>query len=93
MGFYVEVPSHKNKAELIVKMYPGSKIVSETEAKSANRAGEGVVVVVDNGPFEAAAFAFSEREFDEFTRFDDWRPKKFVLMESYEQGARASGYA
>ena len=92
MGYYVEVPAAKGKANLICRMYDGAKIVTEAEAKSAVQLGEGVVVVVDNGPFEAAAFAFSAQEFSEFTRRDDHRPKTFVLMDSYEQAARASGY-
>lgn len=93
MGFYVQLPTAKGKAELICQMYPGSKLVTEAEAAEHNRLGEGIVVVVDNGPFEAAAFAFSEQEFKEFTRPDDHRPKKFILMDSYDQAARAAGYA
>jgi len=91
MGFYVQTPIDKGKAQLIAKMY-GGKIVDIHEAREANRNGEGVIIVVDNGPFEAAGFAYTEREFDEFTRLDDYRPKKFVVMD-WDTAARASGYA
>ncbi len=41
----------------------------------------GVIVVVDNGFFEAAGFAYDLKEFDEFTRPQDMRRKNFVAIE------------
>jgi hypothetical protein len=38
-------------------------------------AGTMPVVLVDNGPFRAAAVAFCESEYEEFIRLDDSRPR------------------
>ena len=46
-------------------------------------AGDGVlpVILVDNGPFVAAAIAFSEPEYTEFTAPDNPRPRKMYVVE------------
>jgi len=49
-------------------------------AKQAFSEGMGVICVVDNGPFEAAAFAFSRGEIEEFAYPDD-RPKTWVAID------------
>lgn len=93
MGFYIEVPRPKNKVEQITAAEPSAY---ETDFMDAQKAMEhpdlGVIVVVDNGPFEAAGYCFSQREFEAFTDFRDTRPKRFVVMDK-EVAERASGYA
>jgi len=79
MGYYIQGPA-KGKAEFIVENLNG-KIVSQSEAKEAVDNGLGVIVVVNNGPFEAAGFAFDWKEFQDFTLFTDQRPKRFVIMD------------
>lgn len=39
------------------------------------------VCLVDNGPFTAAAIAYSKRENQAFINVDDFRPKKFYLVD------------
>jgi len=43
--------------------------------------GYALICVVDNGPFEAAVLIKDEREFSEFTRGDDGRPKVWIVMD------------
>lgn len=38
-----------------------------------------IVVLVNNGPFTAAAICYSKREYAEFTRNDDYRPKRYFI--------------
>ena len=79
MGYYIEVPENHGKASQICKLHDG-KIVSFTEAQQAlDDSSLGVIVVLDNGMFEAAGFCFSKQEFKEFTADD--RNKQYVLLE------------
>lgn len=91
MGYYIETDDHLNKAEKIANSFNGV-IVSQSQAREAMTEPDiGVICVVNNGPFEAAAFAFNMSEFEEFARYDG-RPKKWVLI-SRKDAERESGYA
>jgi hypothetical protein len=48
-----------------------------------------LVCVVENGPFDAAAFCFSENEFTQFNNPYDSRPKHWLI---YEHAEELSGY-
>lgn len=82
MGYYCNVDAVKGKADILVNRYEG-KLVSQAEAsKAINDPTKGVIVVVDNGPFEAAAFAYSPEEYDYFINNPmDNRPKQFVIVD------------
>lgn len=84
MGYYIETDSNKNKASWIISNMRGKKVTKqEAEVKGfQNIDGELhiPVVVLDNGPFEAAGIAYSKREFDAFTRPSDFRPKTYLLV-------------
>jgi hypothetical protein len=80
MGYYIETNSNKNKAQYIAANH-GGKIVSRQELLAADVNANGLVVVVNNGFFEAAAFCFSDRERQEFTDLNDHRPKQYVIMD------------
>lgn len=41
---------------------------------------DGLVCVVDNGPFEAAGYAYSENEMRAFLRGTGGRPKQWLLV-------------
>lgn len=81
MGYYIQGPNF-GKAKFIVKEYDG-EIVSYKTAYDTfmNTSDKAVIVVIDNGMFEAAGFAYSLQEFKEFTYPDDFRPKQFVLID------------
>lgn len=80
MGYYIELPSPKNKAEQIKKMY-GGLILPEKPEFSKVPPDKAVIVILDNGSFEAAGYAYDEYEFNAFTEPDDKRKKEFVIMD------------
>jgi hypothetical protein len=78
MGYYIQGPN-LGKADYLLATHPDFKEVTKDEAEIFQCEGKvGVVVVVNNGPFEAAAFAFSDQEFEEFTEASDPRRKRFL---------------
>ena len=79
MGYYVQGPAHR-KADFIMKNYDAMK-VTLPEAKEAVIEGMGVICVVDNGAFEAAAFCYNEQEFNAFNDPSDNRPKTWLIMD------------
>jgi hypothetical protein len=81
MGFYIQGPN-KGKAQFIVSEYDG-KYPSPSQILFNDKPdGTEWVCVVDNGPFEAAAWLFSEHEFQEFAlpEVGDMRPRQFLLV-------------
>ena len=90
MGYYIQGPA-KDKANFIVEKY-GGEIVSRSKAFAAiDNSKMAVVVVLDNGPFEAAGFAYSMKEFQAFTDPGDTRDKQFVIM-NRELAKKLTGY-
>ena len=79
MGYYIEVPKNKGKAQQIVDLY-GARIVNQRPTFTDLKEDEAIICVVDNGPFEAAAFAFNHQELMEFAR-PDGRPKIWLIMD------------
>lgn len=81
MGYYIETPGTIGKANYIAQNY-GGIVVTQSVAQSAIAdAAKGVIVIVSNGMFEAAAFAYNQSEFDAFTQSDDHRPRTFLVMD------------
>lgn len=79
MGYYIETGSNKGKANWLR---------SNAKAISFNRSQISSdlipVVVVDNGPFEAAAIAFNSKELDEFLDPDGEREVEKLLVPRME---------
>lgn len=48
---------------------------------------ENLVCVVDNGYFEAAAYCFDKNEFKNFTQPEDFRPKRWLILEGVSEFA------
>ena len=91
MGFYIQGPT-LGKAEHIVDNLGGTPATQEEATAAMNDSTKGVIVVVNNqGVFEAAAFAFNQKEFDDFVDPSDPRPKKFVIMDR-AKAEEESGY-
>lgn len=83
MGYYIQVPQNKGKAQQLVDLY-GAEILPRMPATFADiPEGKALICVVDNGPFEAAGLCYSEREFEAFDAMDkgDQRSRTWVLME------------
>lgn len=81
MGYYIETAVPKGKTEIICKELGGIEI-SQDEAEFFIKEDMGAIVcVVDNGPFEAAAYCYNLDEFRVFTDKRDDRPKRWVLVE------------
>jgi hypothetical protein len=79
MGFYIQGPA-LCKAQYIVSEYDG-KIIPCPNAFSEIPQDKALLCVVNNGPFEAAAYCFSEREFEAFTESTDERRKTWLIMD------------
>lgn len=75
MGLYVEV-SHKDKW----LEQNGEPLMYGDFTWESIRDDEFMVVLVNNYAFFAAGVAFNEREFGEFTRQSDERPKKYYAV-------------
>lgn len=82
MGYYIETGHLHHKADDIIREY-GAVEVTQAQAKlivNTQTDECAVIVVVENGPFDAAAFAFDAAEFDAFTYPSDTRPKRFLTL-------------
>ena len=82
MGCYIETPVVKGKADWLMNN-AGARPVSDLSFPPMD--GYLMVCVVDNGPFEAAAIAYSREEWKVFTRPDGrmkmwlWVPRDRIL--------------
>lgn len=78
MGIYIET-GHLAKAPAIAKH---AERVTQQQFLDHTPFDDGKVGVgvVDNGPFEAAAIAYSAREAADFTRVTDTRRKLFFII-------------
>lgn len=90
MGFYIQGPS-KDKANFIVKNYSGIIATKKQAEQMLSEISKAVIAVVDNGPFEAAAFAFNKNEFDAFHGLTDYRPKQYVIIDR-NKACELTGY-
>lgn len=92
MGFYLEPPVMRGKADWLIRNF-GAREISLSEAKEivSDSQEEAVICVVDNGPFEAAGFCYDHQEMWSFTQPDDPRPKRW-LAAPREAVIEASGF-
>lgn len=76
MGYYIECPQNTQKAEQILQKY---KEVHEVKEPYFDYSCETFMVcVVENGPFDAAAIAYSP-EILEVYKQNDGRPKRWLV--------------
>jgi len=78
MGFYIQVPHHKHKAEQIVAIH-GGRICPRPPNFEDISPDEAIICVMDNGPFEAAGFCYNQAELTAFS-VPDGRPRAWVVM-------------
>ena len=67
MGFYIDTDAAHHKAEWIIKHCDAVRLTAPVYY-DPKLTGLCTVVVVDNGPFEAALIAFSKKEYDRALR-------------------------
>ncbi len=80
MGYYIETNDCLNKATYIAKRYSAMNVTRDAFlALDVNE--NGLVVVVNNGFFEAAAFCYNDAERRAFTDLGDTRPKQYLVMD------------
>jgi len=89
MGWYIPGPA-QGKARYIKERH-GAEIIERPSSFRDISSDKALICVVDNGPFEAAGYAFSEREFEAFSRPDS-RQKTWMVMD-YNLARELSGYS
>jgi hypothetical protein len=92
VGYYIETNTPHGKAEQIMQTLGGTEVTQE-EAEMIIKEDMGAVIcVVDNGPFEAAAYCYNLDEFRAFTHPSDDRPKKWIVVDNKEEVHRLTKY-
>lgn len=93
MGYYIECNKPHGKAKEIIDNLEGVEIsVSEAEMIIREDIGGAVICVVNNGPFEAAAYCYNLNEFRAFSRPEDNRPKTWLLVSNEDKVKELTGY-
>ena len=79
MGYYIN-PPHTSKEQFLEAH--GIEITQDEAEDFDFSTGDEIlpVVLVNNGPYTAAAIVYNQRELDELTR-QDGRPRKWFLVE------------
>ena len=90
MGYYIETKHPLNKASQIVCQHKGEIVPKPLNFDNIPE-DKALIVVVQNGMFDAAGYAFDEREFKSFTQPSDLRPKTFILLDK-EIANKLTGY-
>ena len=79
MGYYISGPT-KGKGAYIQKTFGAVPVTDQEARRLLANENAAPVCVVNNGPFDAAAFVPNEEEFASFSRPDDPRPKQWYSM-------------
>jgi hypothetical protein len=90
MGYYVEHSLGYNRGKVgdLISVRGAQYFIGTWKDVPEDKA---VIVVMDNGMFEVAGFAYDEKEFNTFRRPEDRRPKTFLLMDR-KLAEELSGY-
>ena len=88
MGYYIEVPQSKRKAQQIFDLYDDARLEDGPIAPTKERVG---ICVVSNPMFDAAAIIFSVDEGEAFNQPDDYRPKTWMSL-PYETVIKLNPY-
>lgn len=90
MGYYIQTAVNKGKAQQLVDSYGAEIVPGEHLVFVAIPSDKALVCVVENGLFDAAAYCFSEQEYQAFL-YPDGRPRTWLLMDR-KSVVRLSGY-
>jgi hypothetical protein len=77
MGYYIPGPP-SDKGPFMMREYGAEPAML---LKYPPPPGKALIVVIDNGFFEAAGYAYNKAEYEAFTDPDDGRPKSFYYMD------------
>jgi hypothetical protein len=78
MGYYVELPLHRNKAEQLVRLHNAELVLSP---ESFNFDGDyALICVIENPLFDAACIAYDESERDDCLNPKDTRDKVWLKL-------------
>ena len=91
MGYYIQTDKPTGKAQQLMEIPGTEKIVSGVPTWSEIPSDKALICVVQNGPFDAAALAYSEKELEVFSLPNDLRPKTWLLMDK-ENAHELAGY-
>ena len=83
MGYYIEVPKMKGKAQQIADLY-GAEILDKKPSFREVSPDKAIICVIDNWLWEAAGFAYSELELERFAAQDMCGPQRlrtWLLMD------------
>ncbi len=95
MGYYIQTPGqNKDKAGYIVANHDGTMIdiPQEGDYDKFRTEDKALVCVIDNGPFEAAGFAFSAQETEEFVLSGPERPRTWLTID-WDVACSLTGYS
>lgn len=91
MGYYINTGENVGKAEYLIERYGAQEMTGSPRSLRDLPSDLGLVCVVNNGPFEAAGFVFSDRELEAFTEPTDYRFKRWLTM-PLDKAKELSGY-
>jgi hypothetical protein len=92
MGYYIKTGENVGKAEYLIAREGAMELLDVPNSLSELPSGlEGLICVVDNGPFEAAGFIYNDRELEAFTDPSDYRFKRWLTM-PLDKAKELSGY-
>lgn len=90
MGYYIQTPSNHGKGDWLVEKYDAVPVSINEALRDVD--DHDIVVVMDNGPFEAAGYAYNQRELLGFVSNPmDKRPKQCYRLPK-GVAATLSGY-
>jgi hypothetical protein len=89
MGYYIQTDGVVGKAQYLVSKMGGTRTSCPASFDDIP-AGKALIVIVDNGPFEAAGLIFSRAELTDFSE-PDGRFKEWVLLDR-DVAHTAAGY-
>lgn len=83
MGHYIQGPN-LGKAKMLIDQHHGTLTLNPPTNFQDIPDGKALIVVVDNGPFEAASHLYNEQEFNYWMKLsihDDKRPRIYILID------------
>lgn len=85
MGYYIQTANQLRGKSLYIRNNYGGEIISTPPSSFESiPEGKALIVVIDNGMFEAAGLVYSPEEFNTFVTGRDYRPRQYVLMDKFK---------